>query len=230
MEFLQKIIKNYWSCNWSFRSFFHATHEDQMLTFEDDWAVAATHTANYGRCDKTSLVQYNPGWCRFGVMHAQCTCTTMNHISCLASLEYGLRLSQCIWVYSRRKHQNVKSHSESGPLQGILVPNFMLLAQTVSEVIDYDKARTPYGMTTYNYKTTNVSFHWNLSSAAKWVVLYLISCTWQQKLTYSERSGSSDDSGPHEFKLAFINLSRFKLVITTGWHKFNLSRFFPTLC
>ena len=70
---------------------------------------------------------------------------------------------------------------------------------------------------------------WIRAWAGKWVVLFLISWTCQQNVTYSEWRGSSDDSGPYKFKLAFINLSRFKPVITTGWHKFNFSRFFPSL-
>ena len=45
--------------------FFHASHVDQMLIFEDVWVIATTQTARsakYGRFDKTSLVQYDPGW------------------------------------------------------------------------------------------------------------------------------------------------------------------------
>ena len=53
------------------------------------------------------------------------------------------------------------------------------------------------------------SLHKNLPSASAMVSechCFFISCTCQQNLAYSEWSGSSNDSGPYEFKLAFINI------------------------
>ena len=40
-----------------------------MLIFKDVWGVATTQTAKYGRFDKALLMRYNPGWCRFDVVH-----------------------------------------------------------------------------------------------------------------------------------------------------------------
>ena len=40
--------------------------------------LATIQSAKYGRSDKTSLVQYNPGWCVFGVLHVP-LCMCMYH-------------------------------------------------------------------------------------------------------------------------------------------------------
>ena len=85
LQNLVKLFKKYWDCDLNFGSiFFYDTHIDQMLIFEDVWIVATTQTAKYGRFDKTSLVQYTSGWCRFGVVHVKHACATTNHhISCM---------------------------------------------------------------------------------------------------------------------------------------------------
>ena len=67
-----ELFKKCWGCNWSFESILSmrpCNNVDLMLVFEDVWVVAITQTAKCGRFEKkNSLVQYNPGWCRFGVV------------------------------------------------------------------------------------------------------------------------------------------------------------------
>ena len=88
-----------------------------MLIFEDVWVVATIQTAKYGRFDKASLAQYNPGWvdfvwCMHCTFNAHALPRTTTFLAC-ASLEYGPWLSHGTWVCSRRKHQSIKQHSES---------------------------------------------------------------------------------------------------------------------
>ena len=101
---------------------FHATHVDLMLVFEYVSVAATNQTAKDGKFVKTLLVQYNPRWHRFGVVHAHAHAPprTTTFLAC-ASLESSPWLSSNIYVYSGSKHQSEKQHSESEvPLKSVI--------------------------------------------------------------------------------------------------------------
>ena len=82
------------------------------MMFEDVWVVATTQIAKYCRFNKTSLVQYNPGWCKVGVVNVHtyappCTTTFLAGVS----LEYSLWLSSSIYRSILTQEERIEDRS-----------------------------------------------------------------------------------------------------------------------
>ena len=129
------------------------------------------------------VVRYNPGWCRFGVVHVQYACTgttTQHHISCMCHPRvWSLALIQYL-VILWKKASKRKAASWKWSLYAPLISFICMI------IVHFIRI-----------------YH---QQASEWYCFLSLA----HAPAYSEWDGSSDYSGPYEFKLTFIHLNQFK--------------------